>query len=121
MKYHAWFLALTFSICSFAQTQTQKPTAQKRLDATLLDATLLASDGQPGSSFGATVAVNGNIVAVGTAFPNSPIYLFHRLSKGTVNQIATLSASDGALLFSVAVGDNGSLLVAGAINENDRK
>ena len=110
MKYHAWFLALTFSICSFAQTQT--PTAQKRLDATLL-----ASDGHAGSSFGATVAVNGNIVAVGTALPNSPVYLFHRLSKGTVNQIATLSASDGALLFSVAVGDNGSLVVAGAINE----
>jgi hypothetical protein len=110
MKLSSLFLVLTFFVCGLTQAQT--PQAKKRLNAELL-----ASDGKPGSALGSTVAVNGNIVAVGTALPNSPVYLFSRLSKGIVNQIATLSASDGALLFSVAVGNNGSLVVAGAINE----
>ena len=110
MKYHSWLLAVTLSISGFAQIR--KPTPLKRLDATLL-----ASDGKPGGSLGSTVSVNGNLVAVGTELPNSPVYLFSRLSKGTVNEIATLSASDGALLYSVAVWDNGSLVVAGAVNE----
>jgi FG-GAP repeat len=110
MKYHAWLLSVTLSISSFAQVQ--KPPALKRVDATLL-----ASDGQAGGRFGSGVAVNGNIVAVGTCQPGSPVYLFSRLSKGVVNQIATVSASDGAQLCSVAVADNGSLVVVGAVNE----
>ena len=45
------------------------------------------------------------------------VYLFSRLSKGKVTQIARLSASDGVGLFAVAVGENGGLVVAGAPTE----
>jgi trimeric autotransporter adhesin len=112
MKFHPLSLILPLCICVLMQAQTQSPLAQKRLNAELL-----ASDGQANSTLGASVAVSGDVVAVATQKPNAPVYLFSRLSKGIVNQMATLSASDGALLYSVAVGDNGSLVVAGAINE----
>jgi hypothetical protein len=112
MKYHAWLLALTLGNCSFAQAQMQKPMAQKRLNAELL-----ASDGQPNTGLGASVAVDGNIVAVAAGENPGSVYLFSRLSKGTVTQIATLNASDGAGLFAVAVGENGGLVVAGAPRE----
>jgi hypothetical protein len=113
MKYDAWILALTLSICSFAQAQMQKPTAQKRLNAELL-----ASDGQANDGFGAYIAVDGNLVAVEDGLNPGSVYLYSRLSKGTVTEIAKLSASDGAgLLHGLAVGENGRLVVAGAINE----
>jgi FG-GAP repeat len=111
MKYQAWLLALTLSICGFAHAQTQKPLAQKRLRAELLP-----SDGTAEMGFG-IVAVSGNVVAVTAGSTPGSVYLYPRLSNGTVNQIAKLSASDGAGLFGVAVGENGRLVVAGAPNE----
>jgi len=112
MKFHSWFLALTLCTSGLVQAQIQKPTALKRLDAVLL-----ASNGKSEGTLGTSVAVSGNVVAVATAQPNFPVYLFSRLAKGTTHEIATVSASDGALLYSVAVGNNGRLVVAGAINE----
>jgi FG-GAP repeat len=114
MKHQAWLLALTLSICGFAHAQTQKPLAQKRLRAELLP-----SDGTAEMGFG-IVAVSGNVVAVTAGSTPGSVYLYPRLSKGTVNQIAKLSASDGAGLFGVAVGENGRLVVAGAPNETIR-
>jgi FG-GAP repeat len=111
MKYQAWLLALTLSICGFAHAQG--PTPLKRLDAELL-----ASDGQPNDGFGAHVAVDGDIVAVGKGLNPGSVYLYSLLSKGTVTEIAKLSASDGTPLFQgLAVGKNGHLVVAGAISD----
>jgi hypothetical protein len=113
MKYQAWLLALTLSICGFGQAPIQKPTAQRRLNAELL-----ASDGQANAGFGAYVSANGNIVAVADGYTPGSVYLYSRLSKGTVTEIAKLNASDGTPLFQgLAVGENGSLVVAGAISE----
>ncbi len=110
MKYHLWVLVLTLSICSLLQAQIQSPLAQKRLDAELL-----ASNGHTNMGFGAQVAVSGNVVAVTPLCqPAGSVYLFSRLAKGAVTEIARLSASDGAGLCGVAVGDNGRLVVAGA-------
>ena len=111
MKYHLWVLAVALSICGFVQAQIRRPLAQKRLDAELV-----ASDGTANMGFG-IVAVSGNIVAVTAGTTPGSVYLFSRLSKGTVTQIAKLSASDGAGLFGVAVGEYGRLVVAGALNE----
>ena len=57
MKFNPWLLSLI--LCACLPAQTQSPSAQKRLDAELL-----ASDGQANAEFGASVAVDGNIVAV---------------------------------------------------------
>ena len=100
MKFNPWLLFLI--LCACLPAQTQSPSAQKRLDAELL-----ASDGQANAEFGASVAVDGNIVAVANGENLGSVYLFSRLSKGKVTQIARLSASDGVGLFAVAVGENG--------------
>jgi FG-GAP repeat len=110
MKYQSWILVLVLCACS-AQTQIAAPMALKRLNATLL-----ASDGQANDGFG-SVAVGGDVAAVAKQENLGSVYLYSRLSKGTVNQIATLSASDGAGLYAVAVGENGRLVVAGAPDE----
>ena len=110
MKFEPWILSLI--LCASFSAQAQSPAAQKRLDAELL-----ASDGKANAGFGASVAVGGNIVAVTAGTKLGSAYLFSRLSKGTVTEIAKLSASDGAGLFGVAVGENGRLVVAGAPTE----
>lgn len=109
MKFNPWVLSLI--LCGCFPAQAQSPAAQKRFDAELL-----ASNGQADMGFG-NVAVDGDIVAVAAGAMPGSAYLFSRLSKGTVTEIAKLSASDGAGLFSVAVGENGRLVVAGALNE----
>ncbi len=83
MKYHLWVLTVALSICGFVQAQIRKPLAQKRLDAELL-----ASDGQADTGFGASVAVGGDIVAVAAAENPGSVYLYSRLSKGTVTEVA---------------------------------
>ena len=110
MRFEPWILSLI--LCASFSTQAQSPGAQKRLDAELL-----ASDGKANAGFGASVAVGGDIVAVTAGTKLGSAYLFSRLSKGTVTEIAKLSASDGAGLFGVAVGENGRLVVAGAPTE----
>lgn len=110
MKFSHWVLSLT--LCACFPAQAQSPAVQKRFDAELL-----ASDGQANAGFGASAAIDGNIVAVANGENPGSVYLFSRLSKGTVTQIAKLSASDGAGLFAVAVGENGRLVVAGAPRE----
>jgi FG-GAP repeat len=111
MKYHACLLALTLSICGFARSQNA--TTEKRLNAELL-----ASDGRANDAFGAYVAVDGDIVAVGKGLNPGSVYLYSLLSKGTVTEIAKLSASDGTPFFQgLAVGKNGHLVVAGAISD----
>ena len=111
MKFNPWLLSLILCACFPAQAQSSA--AQKRFDAELL-----ASDGQANDGFGAYVAADGNIVAVADGLNPGSVYLFSRLSKGTVTQIAKLSASNGTPLFQgLAVGQNGHLVVAGAISE----
>ena len=111
MKFNPWVLSLI--LCACFPAQAQSPAAQKRLDAELL-----ASDGQANDGFGAWVAVDGSIVAATNGLNPGPVYLFSRLARGTTTEIAKLSASDGTpLLQGLAVGENGRLVVAGAINE----
>jgi FG-GAP repeat len=81
-------------------------------------AELLSSDGIPGQRLGIFVSVNGNVVAVNSVL--SGVYLYSVSSKGTVTQIAKLTASDGTLLYGgVAIGDGGRVVVAGAPEQDN--
>lgn len=88
-------------------------------------AKLTPSDGVHLGFFGASVAIAGNTVAVGTADTSLPgaVYIFTKPAHGWANmtQTAKLTASDGAendyLGYSVAL--SGNTLVAGAPNANN--
>jgi hypothetical protein len=97
-----------------------------RVDPFLQSAELLASDGSPGDSLGASVAVSGNTIVAGTPFhtvggnsQQGAVYVFTEPSGGwsTATETAELTASDGTqndnLGWSVAV--SGDTIVAGAI------
>jgi hypothetical protein len=97
-----------------------------RVDPFFQAAELLASDGNPGDSLGASVAVSGNTIVAGSPVHavngnlyQGAVYVFTEPSGGwsTATQTAELTASDGAagdeLGSSVAV--SGDTIVAGAI------
>jgi hypothetical protein len=100
-----------------------------RVDPFLQAAELIASDGNPGDSLGASVAVSGNTIVAGTPFHTvggneyqGAVYVFTEPSGGwsTTTQTAELTASDGAandnLGSSVAV--SGDTIVAGALQSD---
>lgn len=78
-------------------------------------AKLVASDAGNDSLFGDSISVSGDTVAVGRGWSGGPIDVFVRPTggwRGTLNQTASLSASDGSGLFYVSM--SGSTIAAGA-------
>jgi hypothetical protein len=91
-------------------------------------AKLLASDGALEDRFGSAVAVDGDIAVVGALADDDQgsrsgsAYLFDLASAtGTVNEVAKLLASDGAMedRFGSAVAVDGDIAVVGASGDDD--
>ncbi len=90
-------------LAQFAVAQFAKPTSPRRLPSELQTAELTASDGQPGSYVGTSVAISGSTVVVGAPGVRSDsevvpgaVYVYVKPSTGWENmtQLAKLTASD---------------------------
>jgi hypothetical protein len=87
-------------------------------------AKLTPSDGVHLGFFGATVAIDGNTVAIGISDTSAPgaIYVFEKPSSGwnSMTQTAKLTASDGTTndYLGYAVAISGNTIVGGAPNAN---
>jgi hypothetical protein len=96
-------------------------------DATA-DATLTASNGAAGDNFGHSVAVSedGSTIVVGApgvASSRGAVYVFTKQLSGSWGQAAEITASDGTagaqFGLSVAVSEDGSMIVVGAPEVNE--
>ena len=83
---------------------------------------LLASDGQPGNSFGSAVAIDGNTAVIGALLKGGMggAYIFNDDGAGDWGEIAILEADDGAagdeLGYSAAI--SGNTAIVGAWKHN---
>jgi hypothetical protein len=86
---------------------------------------LLPSDSEAGDEFGSSIAVDGDVIVVGTwrkggatGFNTGAAYIFHRTSLGTDNwrQVRKITASDAeqAALFGSSVAVDGDVVVVGS-------
>jgi FG-GAP repeat len=78
-------------------------------------ARLVATDAGNDSGFGSSISLSGNTVAVARGWYGGPIDIFVKPKSGwksTINQIASLTSSDGAGFYCVS--GSSSTLVAGA-------
>ncbi|HUU98062.1 MAG TPA: FG-GAP repeat protein [Phycisphaerae bacterium] len=87
-------------------------------------AKLLADDGDYGDNFGYTVAVDGDVIAVGVPDDedlgnwSGSAYVFERDQSGSWSQVGKLLASDGGPLesFGASVAVSGNLILVGTPN-----
>jgi hypothetical protein len=87
-----------------------------------LQARLLASDGSAGDSFGSSLSISGNVIAVGAKLDDDKgssagsVYIFAQSSTNTWTQQTKLLASDGVGgdEFGVSVSVSGNVIAVGA-------
>ncbi|MFT7823664.1 MAG: hypothetical protein ABXS92_02770 [Sulfurimonas sp.] len=82
-------------------------------------AKIMASDGEYHDQFGMSVAISGDLIAVGVPYKDSShgaVYIFQKDINGNVIQLQKLTASDGRNgdWFGCSVSINGNTIVAGA-------
>jgi FG-GAP repeat len=104
---------LALNLC-FLTLPSVAATGQRPAGKVLNVTQLTASDGAPGNGFGASTAMSGDTVAVGSG----KVYVFVKPVGGwtTTTETAQLSASDGAFLGAVAI--NSDTIVATAAAES---
>ena len=87
-------------------------------------AKITASDAAAGDAFGTSVSISGGLAVIGATGVGSAVgaaYIFRRDGAGIWNEVATLSASDGAAndLFGISVSISGDTAIVGAWGDDD--
>ncbi len=87
-------------------------------------AAISASDGEAGDQFGSSIAVNGNVMIVGSLRPNADggaAFIFQKSASGAWVEVTRLAADDGAAAdrFGTTVAIDGDLALVGAPTGND--
>lgn len=104
--FKSWVLVLC-AVCAVGQVKIRQ------------NAQLLASDGKQGSTLGMSMAVSGNYIVADAI---DGVYVYALNSKGTVTQLAKLTATNGDYLGGrVAIGNAGAVVVVGAQTADERQ